>query len=174
VPLVTHTLGTPSPRRPTTRRRPRAPLGVLLLLHAGMLLLLAIAHPLHRATAAAVAEELRNGEWRAALGAAADGVRRSIPRPPSPPPEVNERDEEAHACSVLGVSSSDEWGTIKSAYRTLVLKHHPDKLRSQLEREPTDEEVAEAQRRFGEVQEAHDVLERVHAARQGEGARPRE
>ena len=51
------------------------------------------------------------------------------------------------------------------AYRARALENHPDKLRTRLEREATEAEVAEAERLFNEVQEAHDTLERLYNAR---------
>lgn len=91
-----------------------------------------------------------------------DGYRSSSggsapPGAPIPPDEMERR-----ASAVLGVSVGTAWADVKKAYREKALESHPDKLRSQLGREPTEEELAETTRRFKEVQEAHDTLEEMH------------
>ena len=50
------------------------------------------------------------------------------------------------------------------AYQKLALEHHPDKLRLKLSREPSDAEIVASEKRFNEIQEAHDVLSAIHAA----------
>lgn len=153
--------------RSRRHRRSWAPLVILSALHAAMLTAHLQQHPPHRAYAAELGGLAQRGEWRALLSslssAAWSGAWRAPPPPPpgAPPSE----DDEARACAVLGVSRSADWTAIKAAYRALALEHHPDKLRAKLGREPTEEEVAESERRFHEVRHAHEVLDAIHQAR---------
>lgn len=50
---------------------------------------------------------------------------------------------------VLGLDSLASWDEIKTAYRTLAMKYHPD-------RNPGD---AQAEAKFKEIQTAYDILE---------------
>ena len=110
-----------------------------------------------------------SGDWRGVLHEARSHLHYEwtrYSRPPPPPlSPLSPEEAEKKACKVLDVSVGAGWSEIKKAYRHKALEFHPDKLRAKLQREPNEEEVAEAARQFNEVQEAHDALERIHAER---------
>ena len=151
------------------RRSSAGPLLLLLLLHLALMAGWVAQHPARRAKAYNTAEQLRRGDWRGVLHEARSHLHYEwtrYSRPPPPPlSPLSPEEAEKKACKALDVAVGAGWSEIKKAYRHKALEFHPDKLRAKLQREPNEEEVAEAARQFNEVQEAHDALERIHAER---------
>lgn len=81
---------------------------------------------------------------------------------------------ERMARRTLGVSRNAPHSEIRTAYKKLALKYHPDKIGSDV----TEQELEEANRQFIRVQEAYDVMSKIEqrrkkksgAGRQGENA----
>ena len=84
--------------------------------------------------------------------------------PPSAPIHPDEMERRARA--YLGVAADAEWADIKKSYREKALESHPDKLRSHLGRDPTEEELASTSRRFKDVRDAFEVLENLREERE--------
>ena len=149
-----------------------------MLLHLALVAGWVAQHPARRAKAYNTAEQLRRGDWRGVLHEARSHLQYEwtrYSRPPPPPlSPLSPEEAEKKACKVLDVAVGAGWSEIKKAYRHKALEFHPDKLRAKLQREPNEEEVAEAARQFNEVQEAHDALERIHAERVEAGNRREE
>lgn len=61
------------------------------------------------------------------------------------------------ACKVLGVNSSDDFATIKRAYRKLMTEHHPDKL---VAKGLPPEMMEMAKQKTQAIQEAYDLIKR--------------
>ena len=142
------------------------PLTTLLLLHAALLGAHLHQEPAHRAHVAELHTLAMRGEWRAVLTQVGGALWRNAWHAPPPPPPGTppSGDAELRARQTLGVERGANWTEIKAAYRALVLEHHPDKLRLKLSREPSDAEIVASEKRFNEIQEAHDVLSAIHAA----------
>ena len=68
---------------------------------------------------------------------------------------------ERAARRTLGVATDATHAEVRSAYKKLALKYHPDKIGS----DATDKEVKEANRKFNKVQEAYEVLNDIEQAR---------
>ena len=95
---------------------------------------------------------------------------RTLHRTP-PPVSLSAAEVEQAACRTLGVAPGTEAGELRAAWHRLALEHHPDKLRMRLGREPSDEEVAAAESRFNEIQDAYEVLRERAAAGQPDDPR---
>jgi len=69
---------------------------------------------------------------------------------------------ETHACEVLGLDGQclESWPDVKRAYRALALENHPDKHAS-----ASEEERAQVEARFREIQEAYEHLTNIHNQR---------
>lgn len=59
---------------------------------------------------------------------------------------------------ILELSKNASEIEIKSAFRKLALKYHPDKLRQKLGREPTEQERGQAEKKMKEINQAYEVL----------------
>ena len=68
---------------------------------------------------------------------------------------------ERAARRTLGVARDATHSEIRSAYKKLALKYHPDKIGS----DATEKEIEEANRQFNKVQEAYDVLNSIEQVR---------
>ena len=62
---------------------------------------------------------------------------------------------------VLGVSRNASHAEVRSAYKKLALKHHPDKIGA----DATEKEIEETNRQFVKVQEAYDLLSGIEQDR---------
>ena len=68
---------------------------------------------------------------------------------------------ERAARRTLGVARDASHSDLRSAYKKLALKYHPDKIGS----DATDGEIEEANRQFNKVQEAYEILNDIEQAR---------
>ncbi|RIA79070.1 DnaJ domain-containing protein, partial [Glomus cerebriforme] len=65
---------------------------------------------------------------------------------------------ETNYYQILGVSKNASKAEIKAAYQKLAIKHHPDRLRQKLGREPTEKEKKQAEEEFKKISQAYEVL----------------
>ncbi len=82
--------------------------------------------------------------------------RAAPPPPPPPPPPPKPRLGEEHYMAVMGLKPPLAWAEVKTTYRTLAKRHHPDLMRG---RGAAAREIAAAEERLKQINEAFAWLE---------------